>query len=369
MGIFKKAIFTSLAALPLSFGVTAPASADAVLDQAKTHLAEYSRLPTFSAPGPAFDAKACMKDKKVFVIPLSSSNPFNVEISRSMQETADAVGFEMTNWANQLKLDQWVQGMQQAIANNYDLIDLQGGLPPAALGPQIQEARAKGIKVTTTHLFDVTQPVPENLDGSARMSYSTAGKLMADWAMVKTGGKVNAVIIGSDEIPPTSAFVKSIKDRLDECKNCKYKYVNAPVTEWGSKIQSSVQSALIADPGINYILPIYDSMSQFVIPALKITNRQDNVKIASYNGTPFVLDLLREGEVEMNVGESLGWVGMAGMDANMRLLCGLNKVTKLNTPLYIFDEGNVKTAGVPASYESGYGDVHKDGFMKLWGLK
>lgn len=339
------------------------------VERAKETIAEHSKHADFVAPGPAFDAKACMQDKKIFVVPLSSSNPFNAEISNSMMESAEAVGFKLTNWENQLKLDQWVQGMQQAIAGGYDLIDLQGGLPPAALGPQIKEARDKGIKVTTTHLFDVTQEIPDNLDLSARTNYSLAGQIMADWAIAKTNGKVNAVIIGSDEIPPTAPFVKSIKDRLDSCENCKHKYINAPISEWGTKIQPSVQAALIADPGINYILPIFDSMSQFVAPALKITNRAGSVKIVSYNGTPFVLDMIRNGDVEMVVGESLGWVGMAGTDANMRLLCGLDKVTELNTPLYIFDSSNVEAAGVPASYNAGYGDVHEKAFLELWGLK
>ena len=56
--------------------------------------------------------------------------------------------------------------------------------------------------------------------------------------------------------------------------------------------------------------------------------------------------MMRDGDiVEMDVGESLGWVGMAGIDADMRLLCGKGTVTKLNTPAYIFDKSNVATAG------------------------
>ena len=93
-------------------------------------------------------------------------------------------------------------------------------------------------------------------------------------------------------------------------------------------------------------------------------------RIATYNGTPFVLDLLREGDlVEMNVGESLGWVGWAGVDATMRLLCDAGEVSLLNTPLYIFDDGNVETAGVPATFVQGYGDGYVTGFQRLWGLQ
>ncbi|MEO0914584.1 MAG: sugar ABC transporter substrate-binding protein, partial [Pseudomonadota bacterium] len=112
---------------------------------------------------------------------------------------------------------------------------------------------------------------------------------------------------------------------------------------------------------------VYDSMSQFIVPAIQIAG--SDAKIVSYNGTPFVLDMMRDGDiVEMNVGESLGWVGMAGTDANMRLLCGHGEVDRLNTPAFIFTDENVETAGIPATFNDGYGDVHIAGFRKLWGL-
>ena len=357
------------AALVPTFAFLGVASA-AGLDDAKALVAEARKAPSFTPPGEAFDAKACMAGKKVFVIPLTSENPFNVEIGKAQMEAAAAVGFELKVSDNQLNVDQWAQAVSSAIAEGYNVIDIMGGIPPEALGPQLAEAKAKGIKVVATHLYDVTQTKNADLvDGNFSMNYTRAGQIMAAWAIEKTEGKVNAVIIGSDEILPTGPFVKAIQDYLTtNCPDCKQKYINVPVVEWGSKIQPEVQSALVADPGINYILPIYDSMSAFVVPALTLSNRTD-VRIASYNGTPFTLDLLRDGDLmEMNVGESLSWVGYASVDGTMRALCDKGEITELNTPLYIFDDANVKDAGVPATY-AGYGDGHIAGFKKLWGVE
>jgi ribose transport system substrate-binding protein len=44
-------------------------------------------------------------------------------------------------------------------------------------------------------------------------------------------------------------------------------------------------------------------------------------------------------------------------------------VETLNTPLYIFDSANIKTAGVPATFNDGYGNTHIAGFKKLWGVE
>jgi ribose transport system substrate-binding protein len=346
----------------------ASAHADGVAD-AKALIAKYSKLPSFDAPGPAFDAAACMKGKKIFAIPLTDDNPFEVAIIGGMTQAAKIVGFDFRAWQTQLSPDQWTQGINKAVEEKYDLIDLVGGLPPEYIAPQIGEARSKGVKVVTTHDYDFTQKAPDFLDGSAKTDYVTVGKLIAAWAIAKTDGKVNAVVLGPDEITPTGPLKKAILDYFkDNCPACKTTYINTPAAEWATKIQPAVQGALLADPTINYVLPIYDSMSQFAAPAIVATGSK--AKIVSYNGTPFVLDMMRDGDiVEMDVGESLGWVGMAGIDADMRLICGLKPVTELNTPAFIFDKSNVATAGKPATFNDGYGDAHISGFKTLWGVK
>ena len=345
-----------------------PALADGVSD-AKALIVKYSQLPTFEPPGPAVDAKACMKGKKLFAIPLTDDNPFEVAIIGGMTQAAKMVGFEFRDWQTQLSPDQWTQGLNKAADEKFNLVDLVGGLPPEYIAPQIAEVKAKGVKVTTTHDYDFTQTPPAFLDGSAKTDYVTVGKLIAAWTIAKTGGKVNAVVLGPDEITPTIPLKTAILDYFKaNCPDCKTKYINTPAAEWATKIQPAVQGALLADPSINYVLPIYDSMAQFAAPAMIATGSK--AKIVSYNGTPFVLDMMRDGDmVEMDVGESLGWVGMAGVDANMRLLCGMKPVTQLNTPAFIFDKSNVASAGKPATFNDGYGDAHITGFMALWCLK
>ena len=69
-------------------------AADGVAD-AKALIEKYSKLPTFEPPGPAFDAKACMAGKKIFAIPLTNDNPFDVAIVEGMEQAAKMVGFDV----------------------------------------------------------------------------------------------------------------------------------------------------------------------------------------------------------------------------------------------------------------------------------
>jgi ribose transport system substrate-binding protein len=368
---------TIIGAAALAVGALASVTAqaqDAGLARARAMIELHSKLPTFSAPGPAFDVRACAAGKRILTLPVSSANPFTKNIAQAMVAAGKDAGVEVVEWENQAQPTQWVQGINFGINEKFDLIDLLGGIDPGVLAPQIKAARDAGIMVKTSHFYDLTQKSmyeSAGIDGVVPLSFYKVGQILANWATVQTEGKANILIIGSNEILPTGPFVKGIRDELAKnCPNCKeIAYINAPVPEWATKIQTSVQSALLAHPEINYIIPIYDSMSGFVIPAVKITGKSDSVKIATFNGTPHVIDFVQNGDVEMDVGESLGWIGRAIVDSHMRTLCGLPEPAELNVPFYLFTSANAMDAGSPAELDRGYGDVHVAGFNKLWGIQ
>lgn len=357
------------AAAVLATGMARAATPD--IEAAKANVMAHSTLPTFTPPGEPFDARKCMAGKKILTIPVSSANPFTKNIATAMTAVAKTIGFQVVEWENQARPTQWVQGVEFAINNKFDAIDMLGGTNPAVLGPQIAEAHKAHVQIFTSHLYDTIQKPDPSVDLSMAIPYHKVGELLADWVTYKTGGKVNALVVGSDEIVPTATYVKGFTDRLATVcgPQCKHSYVNAPVPEWSTKIKPSVQSAVIADPTINYVIPIYDSMSQFVIPAIAITGKKNAVRIATFNGTPFVIDGVQKGLVEMDVGESLGWIARSILDGYMRKLCGLKTYSELYVPFYIFDSSNAKNAGTPADYDRGYGDQHVAGYDKLWELK
>lgn len=371
MRIINGAIGPGIGAVLLGLAVLASSATAQDLSAAAALVQEHKALPAFVPPGPPFDARKTMAGKKILTIPVSSANPFTKNIDLAMIAVAKQIGFEVVEWENQARPTQWVQGIEYAINNKFDAIDMLGGTDPAVLRPQVLQAKKAGVKVFVSHLYDTNMRPDAEVDLSLPIPYHEVGRILAAWVSVQTHGKANVLIIGSDEIVPTKTYVRGFTDGLAKmCGSaCKYSYVNAPVPEWSTKIQPSVQSALLADPTINYIVPIYDSMSQFVIPAVRITGKHDTVKIATFNGTPFVIDAVRNGDVEMDIGESLGWIARSILDGYMRRFAGLPDDKELYVPLYIFDKSNAATAGIPAGYDQGYGNQHVDGYAKLWELK
>ena len=193
----------------------------------------------------------------------------------------------------------------------------------------------------------------------------SAARWEADWAILQTKGHADVFIIKSAEVVPSNVIVAAMQDELKKhCGTaCKSKVVNVPVTDWATKIQGEVQSALTADPGVNYVIPIYDSMSQFAVPAIAASGAQRRVRIDTFNGTPFVLKLLQDqGVVAMDVGESLAWVGWASMDQVFRVIAGEPPVRSEHTPVRVFDASNVGEAGHPPRFDTGYGNAYVDGY-------
>jgi len=356
------------AGLALSMMAAGAAQAQDAVAAAEADLANYTSIPTFTAPGEPFDAKACMAGKRILSVPASSAVPFVATINKAMAGIAETVGFEYQIWENQGQPTQWVQGIEFGVSNQFDLIDLLAGVDPRVLEPQIKAARDAGAIVTASHLTGHEQPVPGGLTASIPIDYKQAGKLLAEWAIAKTDGKANALVLVTNEVLSTDSMMAGIEEAFATAPDSKFTVVNVSIPDWPTKIQANVQSAVIADPTINYILPIYDGMNQFVVPALTITGASDRVKIATFNGTPFALDMVQNGQVEMNVGENLDWIAYGMLDAQMRLICGLDPVDDPKIPLLIFDANNAATAGTPAEVSKGYGDAYLAGYKELWQL-
>ncbi len=188
----------------------APALADGVAD-AKALIEKYSKLPTFEPPGPAFDAKACMKGKKMFAIPLTDDNPFEVAIIKRHGAGRQHGGLRVH--APGRPSSRPINGRRASTRRprrSYNLIDLVGGLPPEFIAPQIAEVRKQrrqGHHHARLRLH--ARKRPTFLDGSAKTDYVTVGKLIAAWTIAKTDGKVDAVVHRAGRNHPDDAAART----------------------------------------------------------------------------------------------------------------------------------------------------------------
>jgi ribose transport system substrate-binding protein len=352
-------------------GAAADKSGGANIEAAQQLIDQYKAEPEFVAPGEPFDAKKEMAGKKIMSVPVSSEIPLTQVITKAQADAAKRIGFKYTHWQNQGKSDQWVQGINTAVDQGYDAIDLLG-INPELVGPQLKRARDAGVKVISTHLAGFGWPVPETVDGAVRLPYEEVGKILAAWAIVETKGKADALAIVAEDLNSTEDVVKGMKEQFAaNCPDCKLATANVPTTQWATGVKNEVSSGIQRNPNLNYLLPIYDAMTQFAQAGLQAAGKTDQIGMASFNGTPFALDMVAGGQLDMNIGESEPWIGLAMLDADMRAAIGQDvpENSYEDAPLLVFTKDNVANAGTPATPDKGYGEAYKAGFDELWGLK
>lgn len=365
---------TLTVATALAVAVTAVASSlaasGASYDGAKENLDQYRRVPDFVAPGPAFDAKAKAGGKTLFVIPASSQVPFVATIANHITRIASSVRVKVKIWQNQGQPSQWVQGMNAAISQKASAIVLLAGIDPASLQPQIKAAKAKGIPTIVAHLYDDNQPSAPNVGGLVNIPYKLAGRLIADQAIVDTKGKANALVVTINQVKSTVPMVAGIRQEFRKhCPGCKLTFTDVTIPEIATRIQPNVQAALTADPSINYVICLYDSAEvPFAAAAIRAAGRVGRVKISTFNGTPEILKMVKQGDiVTMDVAENLEWIAYAVLDQSMRIMGGLAPVKNARVPVRVFDRSNIAQAG--PKFTSGWGTSYVAGYRKLWGLR
>lgn len=337
----------------------------------QAHIKTYLHPPVFKAPGPAIRNLAKARTKSVFTIPFSSANPFCQAMDTGVRQAAKDAGIRNTEFTNQGTSAEWVRGINTAIANKAAALNLTCGVGPAQVAPQIAQAKQRGIPTVIGYAYDPSQSQPANIAANVVGLFALPGTLMADWAMSHTTGTLHAVVITDNEYPAGVVQARAMKAEFGKyCSKCSIKYQNVSTVDWSTKIQPIAQTAITSDPKLTYILPIYDAMTQFVVAAINATQSSGRIRIATFNGTPAVLDMIRTGKiVQMDVGESPGWIGYAIVDEDLRLASGMAPVAKELVGVRIFTKSNVAQAGAPAKLTQGYGKSFVTGYRKLWGVR
>jgi ribose transport system substrate-binding protein len=354
-------------------GGGAVASRRCDLAHARRRIDAYKRVPKWTPPGPAFDARRAA-GKRIVSVQENSANPFTEGIVEGARRVAERVGIRFSDYGNQGGHTQWAQGVSAAMTQEADGLLLSGGtIGPIYFRSQAAAARRAGIKIVTIADRDLTQSAEPLVDARVGQPYAEAARLDADWIILRTKCKADVLVITSNEVIAGDINSRAAEDEFAKyCgSGCKLRFQDVPVTDWSTKIQPIMQSSIAADPNLNYVLPLYDAMSEFVVAGIQVAGMTGKIHIATFNGTPSVLRMIQTGPtVEMDVGEDEAQVGYAGMDQMMRLFAGVRPIASGNEhiPLRVFDATNVNQAGVPPRFEVGYGSAWRAGYLKLWGL-
>jgi ribose transport system substrate-binding protein len=345
-------------------------------EEISAELAAASAIPEEEVPTEAVDI-ATLKGKKVLIMPSASFLTDCDTISKQMVTQLQELGMSGTYFQTDGTTGSWVAGMQQAISQGYNGIVLLCGLDPDLISAQVKEATSAGIIVGAGALYDTS------LDGgriSDLIQAQTNSPLYASYRatalqaiMDNRTEPFDALMLTADEVAATPALVAGADDAFAKyCPDCTITKVNVPMAEVATKAGPAVQSALVANPDIKVVLPLYGSTgTTYAAAALLALNRPDVGVYGAY-GMP-VADIKQMG----TAGSNLAGVTrhnntlrmMTVLDQTMRAMAGQQTV---DPNVYVDPNRLVTPTNVKeflAVGNEGFGDAVVDRYRELWGLK
>lgn len=336
---------------------------------------EAMKIPEFKLDAPAFDASKA-KGKTIFNVVFRSGDAYIDAQTKQMDDIAKKYGVKMVSFATNGTPNDWAKGIEQAIAQKADLILIE--TDPHAVLPQLKKAKAAGIPVVLLHWYATGEPVPADvaplIAAQITAPFHEGHRMDVAHAISQTDGPVNALIVQSSDITPSKGIVASMQKDFDELcgGKCKVKVIDVPAVKWATGLTSAVRTAMNEDPTINWVMPLFDAMTLTAAPAVTASGKTGKVKIATFNGTPAVMNLMNTGKVLVaDAGENVNWLGYAFMDQAMRVLAGADPIADGNesTALRLFTADNIGETGNPPAVDKGYGDAYVKGYEQLWSGK
>jgi ribose transport system substrate-binding protein len=347
------------------------AATGASLSVPKANLAQARSVPKFVPPGPAFDASAAA-GKTIYY----HSITFGVEIIHTLfagvTEAANAAGLKVVKYDAKGRPDLMVAGLEQAISQKVDCV-LVESINNKLIDRQLKAVQDAGIKIV--FINELYEPGPGRIVPDALVAFDYVGgsTLAADWVLADSGGAgINAAIFRADSERHRTQE-KAIRERLTKygAGDVKIRTEEVPYADFATRWPVLTRSVMTDDPKINYIFPVIDGISLYVVPALQQAGAADRVKIATFNGTESVLKLLAAGNViAADTGGAQKWEGWLDVDRALRVLTG-NRVDsgESRPPNRLFDAQDIKSIDLKAPEQEWYDtQAAKDGFKKLWGV-
>jgi ribose transport system substrate-binding protein len=391
------ALAAALVAGYIAAGAGARPSRQSDVAYATAQVVQAMNVPSFVAPGRAFDAKSAA-GKSIVVVPASSTGlPDLASMSAytaGIRQAAEAVGVKVTTCSNKGTVKAQTACLNHAVSSNASAIVLVGSVDLVGLQSALAAVRAAKIPVVGAHVLapgDFASGVDPgyasalaSLTATVPAPYAQAAKLMADYVISSANGAPTTIALaGASDAPESGAMLATVQSEFAmQCgANCTVLApIDVPYPNWQTQAYTAVKTATLAQ-STGYLLPMFDQFDD--LAAEGESDARDSLStvtrpnICSYGGAPFAIQMGQAANrVVCDVAENMNWDGWATMDQTLRVLTGSKPLASEGLPLHLFTASNWFTETGPAamsfppSLDSGWGDPSQyiNGYRALWGL-
>ncbi|CAA9436929.1 MAG: hypothetical protein AVDCRST_MAG35-3028 [uncultured Quadrisphaera sp.] len=332
-------------------------------------------LATVPAPGPPLGDTSSLQGRTVYWIPITSVAPvFTIE-GTAAAEAFESVGMDLQVCDGQATPDAVGRCVGQAIAADAAGI-IATSIPPEFSRQAFGDAVEAGIPTLFVNTLDDSTP-PEwgELAAALPNNWADQAALNIDLLVEDSGGDAEVLVVGvTDSSTTVDFFENGIVGQLEAaCPDCAISTVPTGSTSI-NQLSSLVSSALVSQPGTEYVIVQYDSFAAPVVQALRQQNRQGEVKLLTHLGQLDGLQRVADGDQWADTGYSLSVLGWNSADVLLRMMLGQDPLVDAHlTPVKTFTAANVGEVDLSQEgWQSGQWQTEEDFramYRELWGVQ
>jgi ABC-type sugar transport system substrate-binding protein len=214
--------------------------------------------------------------------------------------------------------------VQQAIDAGVDFI-ASTGLATAQYQAQLDAATEAGIAVLSCFGTDDPAAGGVAMQCGDENFVSKTGPLMADWAIVHSGGTANVLIVSIPDFPVLKVETDAFIARLGEnCPACTYEELNVTLDDLiGGRVPASVVSKVQANSETDHIFYSFGDLPGGVTAALQSAGLDGQVLQFGQDFSTIDLQEIVDGTMGAWSADPKGYAGWLMVDAAARLSLGM----------------------------------------------
>lgn len=305
-----------------------------------TELEAYKSQPSFSG-SETIDAKKISKGKKIAIVSDSSSSTYSSYIAQEIKTAAEKAGFsETVIYDTDGTSSSHASALENAVSDQCALALLIGNIDKDELTLSIETAQANGLKVLS---LDNAQTGSKEhfVDFTIAADYVSEAKALADYAIVKNEGKVNALLIAPSDVGYSEEMRKAVTDELANYSEGYCTEITAEISTSAS-ISETVQKALERDTNINCVIVLHNDMVKDTVDALEMAQAMSRVTLLARGGGTELFTQVKNGNITSAVSESYEWTAYIALDCILRVLGGNDSPEVQGIPYMMISYDNVK---------------------------
>ncbi len=276
-------------------------------------------VPSFSTYAASYGGKITnprsLRGMKLMIIPGNSQLIVCTEIADADAAIATEMGMTATIFATDGATADLNTGIETAIDEHYNAIDLGCAYDPTTTAAALAQAQSAGIAIA---VYGATpqEATAAHITYNTTDAYATDAKVAAEQAVRQHGGKpFDAIAITSNAEPATAIMQDALMTELKQiCPACKVTDVDVEEPDWPADLSSTVISSLNANPKVTVMFPDYAGMLAYLLAGIEGAHRTNDIKtyLAFGGGTPFIqLQTVEPGNsvIQSDIGGYPPWTG------------------------------------------------------------